>query len=65
VHPRRDRANPIQGVFTTRSPARPNPIGLHDVWILAIEGARVHVSALKAVDGMPVLDVRRVGRHNA
>jgi len=55
LHPRGDRANPIQGVFSTRPPARPNPIGLYEVRILAIEGARVHVSALEAVDGTPVL----------
>ena len=62
VHPRGDVANPIQGVFSTRSPARPNPIGLHEVEILAIEGGRVQVSALEAVDGTPVLDVKPVLR---
>jgi tRNA-Thr(GGU) m(6)t(6)A37 methyltransferase TsaA len=62
VHPRGDVANPIQGVFSTRSPARPNPIGLHEVQVLAIEGARVRVSALEAVDGTPVLDVKPVLR---
>jgi len=60
VHPRGDVANPIQGVFSTRSPARPNPIGLHELRILAIEGARVRVSALEALDGTPVLDVKPV-----
>jgi tRNA-Thr(GGU) m(6)t(6)A37 methyltransferase TsaA len=58
VHPRGDVANPIQGVFSTRSPARPNPIGLHEVRILEIDGARVRVSALEAIDGTPVLDVK-------
>ncbi len=62
VHPRGDPANPIQGVFSTRSPARPNPIGLHEVRILAIEGARMRVSALEALDGTPVLDVKPVLR---
>jgi len=62
VHPRDDPANPIQGVFATRSPARPNPIGLHEVRILEIDGARVRVSALEAVDGTPVLDVKPVLR---
>ena len=62
VHPRGDIANPVQGVFSTRSPARPNPIGLHTVKILAIDGARVRVSALEAVDGTPVLDVKPVLR---
>ena len=62
VHPRDDVANPIQGVFSTRSPARPNPIGLHEVRVLAIDGLRVRVSALEAVDGTPVLDVKPVLR---
>ncbi len=58
VHPRGDTANPIQGVFSTRSPARPNPIGLHELRILEIDGARMRVSALEAVDGTPVIDVK-------
>ena len=62
VHPRGDVANPVQGVFSTRSPARPNPIGLHEAQILAIDGGRVRVSALEAVDGTPVLDVKPVLR---
>ena len=62
VHPRDDPANPIQGVFNTRSPARPNPIGLHEVRILAIDGARMRVSALEALDGTPVVDVKPVLR---
>ncbi|HEV2774351.1 MAG TPA: tRNA (N6-threonylcarbamoyladenosine(37)-N6)-methyltransferase TrmO [Solirubrobacteraceae bacterium] len=62
THPRDDVANPLQGVFNTRSPARPNPIGLHEVRILAIDGARMRVSALEAVDGTPVVDVKPVLR---
>jgi tRNA-Thr(GGU) m(6)t(6)A37 methyltransferase TsaA len=62
VHPRGDPANPIQGVFNTRSPARPNPIGLHEVRILEIDGARMRVSALEALDRTPVLDVKPVLR---
>jgi tRNA-Thr(GGU) m(6)t(6)A37 methyltransferase TsaA len=62
VHPRGDVANPMQGVFSTRSPARPNPIGLHEVRILELDGARVRVSALEAIDGTPVLDVKPVLR---
>lgn len=62
VHPRGDVANPVQGVFSTRSPARPNPIGLHEVRIVAIDGARVRVDALEAVDGTPVVDVKPVLR---
>ncbi len=58
VHPRGDPANPMQGVFSTRSPVRPNPIGLHELRILEIDGLRVRVSALEAVDGTPVIDVK-------
>jgi tRNA (Thr-GGU) A37 N-methylase len=53
------RAAP-QGVFTTRSPDRPNPIGLHEVTVLAIEGPRVQVDQMEAVDATPVLDVKPV-----
>jgi tRNA-Thr(GGU) m(6)t(6)A37 methyltransferase TsaA len=60
VHPRDDPANPERGVFTTRSADRPNPIGLHEVEVLAIEGERVRVSDLEAVDGTPVLDLKPV-----
>ena len=60
VHPRDDTANPKQGVFKTRSPDRPNPIGLHEVEVLAIEGERVHVRPLEALDGTPIMDVKPV-----
>jgi tRNA-Thr(GGU) m(6)t(6)A37 methyltransferase TsaA len=60
THPRDDPANPIQGVFNTRSPDRPNPIGLHPVTVIAIDGARVRVSELEALDGTPILDVKPV-----
>ena len=60
VHPRGDRSRPPQGVFNTRSPARPNPIGLHRVRVLAIDGARLQVSNLEAIDGTPVVDVKPV-----
>ena len=58
VHPRDDPANPEQGVFTTRSPDRPNPIGLHRVEIVSIEGERIRVRNLEARDGTPILDVK-------
>jgi tRNA-Thr(GGU) m(6)t(6)A37 methyltransferase TsaA len=58
VHPRGDTANPVTGVFNTRSPARPNPIGLHPVSIVALDGLRMRVRPLEAVDGTPVLDVK-------
>ena len=60
VHPRDDLTRPEQGVFTTRSSDRPNPIGLHEVDVLAVEGARVHVRPLEAIDGTPVLDLKPV-----
>ena len=58
VHPRGDEENPMRGVFSTRSPDRPNPIGLHTVRILAIEGSRIHVRNLEALDGTPIVDVK-------
>lgn len=60
TRPRDDPANPVQGVFNTRSPDRPNPIGLHPVTVMAIEGPRMLVSELEALDGTPVLDVKPV-----
>lgn len=60
VHPRDDRSNPLRGVFSTRSADRPNPIGLHEVEVLSIEGARVQVRQLEAVDGTPILDLKPV-----
>ncbi|MEV4483012.1 tRNA (N6-threonylcarbamoyladenosine(37)-N6)-methyltransferase TrmO [Micromonospora coxensis] len=60
VHPRGDRSRPETGVFGTRSPHRPNPIGLHRVRVLAVDGLRVRVADLEAVDGTPVLDVKPV-----
>jgi tRNA-Thr(GGU) m(6)t(6)A37 methyltransferase TsaA len=62
VQPRNDPTRAEQGVFSTRSPARPNPIGLHRVTILAIDGLRMQVSNLEALDGTPVLDVKPVLR---
>lgn len=60
VHPRGDTSRALTGVFSTRSPDRPNPIGLHRVTILGVEGLRVQVSSLEALDGTPVLDVKPV-----
>lgn len=60
VHPRDDIANPQQGVFATRSADRPNPIGLHPVEIVALEGERLRVRNLEAVDGTPIVDVKPV-----
>jgi tRNA-Thr(GGU) m(6)t(6)A37 methyltransferase TsaA len=59
VRPGRDRKRPLTGVFATRSPDRPNPIGLHRVNVTAIEPpGRVHVAALEAIDGTPILDLK-------
>lgn len=61
VHPRDDRARPLAGVFATRSPDRPNPIGMHRVRVLQIEGTtRLRVWPLEAVDGTPVVDIKPV-----
>lgn len=60
VHPRDEVTNPERGVFTTRSADRPNPIGLHPVEITAIDGGRVRVRPLEAVDGTPIIDVKPV-----
>jgi tRNA-Thr(GGU) m(6)t(6)A37 methyltransferase TsaA len=58
VHPRDDASRPVTGVFATRSQDRPNPIGLHRVHVLAVDGLRLHVRDLEALDGTPVLDVK-------
>jgi tRNA-Thr(GGU) m(6)t(6)A37 methyltransferase TsaA len=64
VHPRDDLANPLTGVFNTRSADRPNPIGLHPVQVAAVEGARVRVRGLEAIDGTPIVDVKPVLRRS-
>ncbi len=61
VRPRRDLSQPMRGVFATRSPDRPNPIGLHTATVLEIDPQRgLRVSALEAVDGTPILDIKPV-----
>lgn len=60
VHPRDDPARSLEGVFTTRSPDRPNPIGLHRVEITTVQGNRVRVRQLEALDGTPIIDVKPV-----
>jgi tRNA-Thr(GGU) m(6)t(6)A37 methyltransferase TsaA len=60
VHPRGDASRPVTGVFSTRSPDRPNPLGLHRVKILTIDGLRLQVSDLEALDGTPVVDLKPV-----
>lgn len=60
VHPRGDASRPPQGVFATRSPARPNPIGLHRVEVAEVDGNRLRVRDLEALDGTPILDLKPV-----
>jgi tRNA-Thr(GGU) m(6)t(6)A37 methyltransferase TsaA len=66
VHPRANPKNPLRGVFTTRSPDRPNPIGLHRVEVLEIkEGRLLRVHPLEAMDGTPVIDIKSVLRQSS
>jgi tRNA-Thr(GGU) m(6)t(6)A37 methyltransferase TsaA len=58
VRPRGDPARAEQGVFATRSPERPNPIGLHRVTVVAVDGRRLRVAKLEALDGTPIVDVK-------
>ena len=60
VRPRADPARALEGVFSTRSPHRPNPIGLHRTEIVALDGPRVRVRHLEALDGTPIIDVKPV-----
>jgi len=60
VHPRGDKRNPLTGVFATRSPNRPNPLGLHRVMVLEIKGTSLKVGPLEAIDGTPVVDIKPV-----
>jgi len=61
VHPRGDRNRALTGVFATRSPDRPNPIGLHQVTVLGIgAGSRLEVHPLEAIDGTPIIDIKPV-----
>ena len=60
VHPRGDPRNPLSGVFITRSPHRPNPLGLHRVNVREISGTRLRVGPIEAIDGTPVVDIKAV-----
>jgi tRNA (Thr-GGU) A37 N-methylase len=60
VHPRGDPSRAQQGVLSTRSPDRPNPVGLHPVEVVSIEGTKIRVRNLEAVDGTPIVDVKPV-----
>jgi tRNA-Thr(GGU) m(6)t(6)A37 methyltransferase TsaA len=60
VHPRGDLKKPLAGVFATRSPHRPNPLGLHRVTVREISGNRLRIGPIEAIDGTPVVDVKAV-----
>ena len=60
MHPRGERDRPLAGVFVTRSPDRPNPIGLHRVSVLEVAGNRLRVAPLEAIDGTPIVDIEPV-----
>ena len=57
-HPRSDESRPLTGVFYTRSPARPNPLGLHPVTVREIDGTRVKIGPIEAFDGTPAVDIK-------
>lgn len=65
VHPRADPDNPLTGVFATRSPDRPNPIGLHHVVVREIDGTRLRIGPMEAIDGTPVVDIKCVLQHES
>jgi tRNA-Thr(GGU) m(6)t(6)A37 methyltransferase TsaA len=60
VHPRRNPENPLTGVFFTRSPDRPNPLGLHRVTVREIAGHQLRIGPMEAIDGTPVVDIKAV-----
>lgn len=60
THPRNDPETPLTGVFATRSPDRPNPLGLHRVTVREISGTRLRIGPIEAVDGTPVVDIKPV-----
>jgi tRNA-Thr(GGU) m(6)t(6)A37 methyltransferase TsaA len=60
VHPRGDASRPLQGVFVTRSPDRPNPLGMHVVTILGVDDLRIRVRDLEAIDKTPIVDIKPV-----
>jgi tRNA-Thr(GGU) m(6)t(6)A37 methyltransferase TsaA len=60
VHPRSDPNRPLTGVFATRSPDRPNPIGLHHVTVREIAGTRLRIGPIEVIDATPVLDIKPI-----
>jgi tRNA-Thr(GGU) m(6)t(6)A37 methyltransferase TsaA len=65
THPRGDQTAPLRGVFGTRSPDRPNPLGLHRVTVREVAGARLRVGPIEAIDGTPVVDIKPTLRQAA
>jgi tRNA-Thr(GGU) m(6)t(6)A37 methyltransferase TsaA len=65
VHPRGDLTRPLRGVFSTRSPHRPNPLGLHRARVLAIEQNILSIGPIEAIDGTPVVDIKPVVKESA
>ncbi len=64
VHPRNDPRHPLTGVFATRSPDRPNPLGLHRVTVGEVSGTRLRIGPIEAIDGTPVVDIKAVLSHS-
>jgi len=60
VHPRGDLNRPLTGVFATRSPDRPNPVGLHRVSVLEVSEQKLRIAPLEAIDGTPIVDIKPV-----
>jgi tRNA-Thr(GGU) m(6)t(6)A37 methyltransferase TsaA len=60
VHPRSDPNRPLTGVFATRSPDRPNPIGLHEVTVREIAGTRLRIGPIEVIDATPVVDIKPI-----
>jgi tRNA-Thr(GGU) m(6)t(6)A37 methyltransferase TsaA len=65
VHPRGDLTRPLRGVFSTRSPNRPNPLGLHRARVLAIDQNILSIGPIEAIDGTPVVDIKCVVKESA
>ncbi len=64
VHPRSDPNSPLTGVFATRSPDRPNPLGLHPVTVREVDGTRLRIGPIEAIDGTPVVDIKSVSHRD-
>lgn len=60
VYPRGDQSRGLQGVFTTRSPMRPNPIAVSELKVLAVRGLELEVAGIDVIDGTPILDIKRI-----